>query len=64
MTQIILNIKDESVLPTLKKVVRSFNGVSIARPKESAYEASKREKREGKVNVYASADDFFAKMEA
>ena len=58
-----LNIKDDSVIPTLTKVVRSFNGVTIARGKESAYETSKREKSEGKINVYASADDFFAKME-
>ena len=64
MTQIVLNIKDESVIPTLTKVMRSFNGVTIARGKESAYETSKREKSEGKINVYASADDFFAKMEA
>ena len=64
MTQIVLNIKDESVIPTLTKVVRSFNGVTIARKKESAYETSKREKSEGKINVYACADDFFAKMEA
>jgi len=55
MTQLVLNIKDESVLSTLKKVVKS---------KESAYETSQREKREGKVNTYASAEDFFAKMEA
>ncbi len=66
MTQIVLNIKDESVLPTLKKVVKSFSGVSILRiiTKESAYETSLREKLEGKVNVYASAEDFFTKMEA
>ena len=64
MTQIVLNIEDESVIPALTKVVRSFNGVTIARKKESAYETSKREKSEGKINVYASADDFFAKMEA
>jgi len=66
MTQIVLNIEDESILPTLKKVVKSFSGVSILRTitKESAYEISKREKTEGKVNVYASAEDFFARMEA
>lgn len=66
MTQIVLNIKDESILPALKKVVKSFSGVSILRTitKESAYEISKREKTEGKVNVYASAEDFFARMEA
>lgn len=30
MTQLVLNISDPSVLPTLKKVVKAFNGVSIA----------------------------------
>lgn len=30
MTQLILNISDPSVLPTLKKVVKAFNGVTIA----------------------------------
>lgn len=29
MTQLILNISDPSVLPTLKKVVKAFKGVTI-----------------------------------
>ena len=30
MTQLVLNISDPSVLPTLKKVVKAFKGVTIA----------------------------------
>ena len=31
MTQLVLNIDDPSVLPTLKRVVKAFKGVSIDR---------------------------------
>lgn len=34
MTQLILQIEDPSVLPTLKKVVKAFNGVTIAKPEK------------------------------
>lgn len=32
MTQLILNISDPSVLPTLKRVVKAFKGVTIDTP--------------------------------
>lgn len=32
MTQLVLNIADPSVLPTLKKVVKAFKGVTIDSP--------------------------------
>lgn len=31
MIQLVLNIEDPSILPTLKKVVRAFKGVTIDR---------------------------------
>ena len=41
MTQLVLNISDPSILPTLKKVVKAFDGVSIARPSNSATKKKK-----------------------
>lgn len=32
MTQLTINIEDKSILPHLKKILSSLNGVSIAKP--------------------------------
>lgn len=45
MTQLVLNISDPSVLPTLKKVVKAFNGVSIAPARKEAVASAKKEKK-------------------
>lgn len=63
MTQMVLNIKDERVIPTLTKVVRAFEGVSIQHNKLSAYERSKQEARTGQVARFDSLDAFFADLE-
>ncbi|MBR1926171.1 MAG: hypothetical protein IJ840_00185 [Bacteroidales bacterium] len=64
MTQMVLNIKDESVIPTLRKVVKAFNGVSIKRSNMSPYERSKMEARTGQVRRFENSDAFFKDMES
>ena len=63
MTQIVLNIENKSVAASLKKVLATMNGVTIASTKSlSAYEKSKLEAESGKVNHYSSVDELFAKV--
>lgn len=67
MTQLILNISDPSVLPTLKKVVKAFNGVTIApdakKSKEKKFKCGLDEAledvRAGRVYTAKSTDDLF-----
>lgn len=64
MTQLTLNIDNPEILPLLKRVVKAFDGVTIAKP-----EAKKRKKcsldealedvREGRVCHAESTDDLF-----
>ncbi|MBD5266372.1 MAG: hypothetical protein K2G00_00615 [Duncaniella sp.] len=69
MTQLVLNISDPSILPTLKKVVKAFDGVSIARPSNSATKKKKakcgldealEDVRAGRVHTAKSTDDLFS----
>ncbi len=70
MTQLVLNISDPSVLPTLRKVVKAFNGVTIAAPaKEKEKKKAKcgldealEDVREGRVYRAESTDDLFMKI--
>lgn len=34
MTELVLNIKDDSLLPILKKVIKAFPGIKITMPKK------------------------------
>ena len=62
MTQIVLNIEDKNIVASLKRVLSTMNGVTIASSKNlSSYEKSKIEARNGKINTYASVDELFAK---
>ena len=66
MTQLVLNISDPSVLPTLKKVVKAFNGVTIAPKKEKkakcGLDEALEDVREGRVYAAESTDDLFHKI--
>ena len=63
MTQLVLNIEDKSMVASLKRVLATMNGVTIASSKSlSPYEKSKIEARNGKINTYASVDELFAKV--
>ncbi len=65
MTQLILNIDDPSVLPTLKKVVKAFKGVSIdtaTTKRRNSLDEALEDVRQGRVCRYDSVDDFFKAM--
>ena len=63
MTQLVLNIEDKKTVVSLKRVLATMNGVTIASSKSlSPYEKSKIEARNGKINTYASVDDLFMKV--
>lgn len=67
MTQLVLNIADPSVLPTLKRVVKAFKGVTIDTPaKEKKAKCGLDEALEdieaGRVYEAKSTDDLFKKI--
>lgn len=69
MTQLVLNISDPSVLPTLKKVVKAFNGVSIAPKTEKKEKKAKcgldealEDVKAGRVYHAKSTDDLFQQI--
>jgi len=61
--QIIVNIEDLSLLKDIKKAISMLKGVgriTVPRRKRySSYELSMLDLKEGRVNSYASVDDFF-----
>lgn len=52
MTQLVLNISDPSVLPTLKRVVKAFKGVTIDSPAK--------EKKKAKCGLDEAIEDVAA----
>lgn len=63
MTQIVLNVDNPSLVSSLKKVLSTMKGVSIASPKKlSSYEKSKMEVEQGQINTYDSVDQMFEKL--
>ena len=63
MTQLVLNVENSTMVASLKKVLASMDGVTIASTKNlSAYEKSKFEAKYGKTNTYSSVDELFAKV--
>ena len=64
--QIIDDIEDMSMLKDIKKAISMLKGVgkvAVSRNKAlSSYEQSLLDIKEGRVNEYASVDDFFKKM--
>lgn len=70
MTELVLDIKDDSLLPILKKVIKAFPGIHISMPKKKAdptlmtkkeffdkIDASKKEWEEGKYHTVNSAEE-------
>ena len=63
MTQLVLHIDNNAIAASLKRVLATMDGVTIASAKSlSAYEKSKLEALSGKVNTYSSVDELFAKV--
>ncbi|MBR1688973.1 MAG: hypothetical protein IJ710_10710 [Prevotella sp.] len=66
MTQLVITLKDRSYLPNIRRIVKSLVGVekvSVPRKQRlSRYEQSLLDAKEGRVNSYASSEEFFEKM--
>lgn len=63
MTQLILNISDPSVLPTLKRVVKAFKGVTIKSdtvPEHTELAMSYAEAKAGQTTTWDSVDALIA----
>lgn len=66
MTQLVLNIDDPSILPTLKRVVKAFKGVTIERLEKKhkcALDEALEDVRAGRVyGPFNSVDDLMAHL--
>lgn len=70
-TQLVLNIEDKSILPSLKRILQAIEGVSIAKPvrtrknktmditKTAAYKEAMEDKAQGRVYHAESVEDMF-----
>ena len=61
MTQLTLNVTDESLIPMLRKLFRSMEGVEIAprRRKKSGIELAYEDVEAGRVTQWNSPDEMF-----
>lgn len=67
MTQLILNIEDASLLPGLRKILRSMNGVSIVTTRTTRKGTLSRaveEVRSGQVTRVNSVAELMAELES
>lgn len=67
MTQLILNIEDASLLPGLRKIFRSMNGVSIVKTRTTRKGTLSRaveEVRSGQVTRVNSVAELMAELES
>ncbi len=65
MTQLTINIEDESILPHLKKILNAIEGVSIAKPskkKKCGLDEALDDVKAGRVHRYNSVDDMFKSL--
>ena len=66
MEQIVLNIEDKKLLPYLKKVLGSINGVSIVKPvrrRRATLDTALQEVKEGKVKKFENIDALFTDLD-
>ena len=66
MTQIVLNIEDRSLLPSLRKILSNLNGVTIAKTRTTSKGTLSRaveEVRKGQVTRVGSVAELMAKLE-
>ena len=62
MTQLIINVEDAALIPSLRKILGSIKGISIAeesKTKKNGLQLALEDAREGRVNHYDSADALF-----
>ncbi len=62
--QIVLNIENPQIIPSLKKVLSSIKGVSIVEPKNKKNELdlALEEAEQGKTTKWSSVDEYFKQM--
>lgn len=61
MTQLILNIEDKSILPSLRKILSKLDGVTICKQKKrkTGLEEAIKDVEAGRVTTYHSKDELF-----
>ncbi len=62
MTQIVLNIENQAIVPHLKKILSAIEGVSIAKEnkgRKASVDIALDDVKAGRINKYASAQDLF-----
>ena len=65
MTQIILNVEDKTLLPGLRKILSSLNGVSISRvTHKGTLSRAVDEVRKGKVKKVNSVAELMSELES
>ena len=64
MTQLILNIEDTSILPSLKKILGAISGISIekSRRKKSEMELALEDKARGRIVKCKDKEDLFNQL--
>lgn len=66
MTQLTINIEDKSMLPFVKKLIKSLPGISLApnaRKKKTGIEKAYDDVKAGRVTRWESAEDMFKALE-
>ena len=67
MTQIVLNVEDKSLLPGLRKILSSLNGVTIASTRTTRKGTLARaveEVRKGKLTRVSGVEELMAELDA
>lgn len=67
MTQIILNVEDKSLLPGLRKILSSLNGVTIAKThttRKGTLSRAVEEVRRGQVTRVNSVSELMAELDS
>ena len=64
MTQITLNVEDKSLLPGLRKILSSINGVTIAKTHKGTLSRAVEEVQNGKVTKVSSIEELMTKLDA
>ena len=62
MEQIIINVENPSILPSLKRVLKAIEGISIVKAKKqkkSGLDEALEDVKEGRVTKYESAEAMF-----
>ncbi len=65
MQQVVINVENPSILPSLRRVLNAMEGVSIApkpRRRRSGIEEAEEDIRKGRVYKAASVDDMFEQI--